>query len=88
MGKARKRREEEDAAVDLATSQERRDVVRARIRGFLKALFGFLAPLSIFLPFKRPEGKGRDWNITFLVFGSMCAGLLMASALHARNFNL
>ena len=88
MAKARKRRKTSraDIAVEHGDvgSQDFRVTVRTRVWGFFRALCGFLAPLSIFLPVKRPEG-GRDWNLTLLVFATICAGLLTASALRSRG---
>jgi hypothetical protein len=85
MRRARKRREalrnKQETALEHPNTQSRAVVMKARLWSYIRVPFAFLAPLSIFLPHRRPDGKGWDLNLTLLVLSNAFAGLLMASHL-------
>lgn len=83
MRRARKRKEalqnEEDAALEHADAQSRAMAIKARVWRYLRMPFVFMAPMGIFLPLRRPEGKGWDFNLTLLILSAASTGLLMVS---------
>ncbi|KAF8473108.1 major facilitator superfamily domain-containing protein [Gautieria morchelliformis] len=70
MRKARKRREalrnDEEVSNEQSSGQPRAMVMKGKMWNYLKKPLVFFAPLSIFLPYRRPEGKGWDYNLTIL----------------------
>jgi hypothetical protein len=83
MRKARKRREvlrhDEEVFSEQSNGQPRAMVMKERMWNHLKKPLVFFTPLSIFLPYRRPEGKGWDYNLTLLVLSDTFERLLMAS---------
>ena len=77
MRKARRRMDillkEEETALKQFVGKPR---AVARIRSIQEKPVAFLVPLGIFLPFRRPEGKGWDSNLTLVVWSSAFEWLL------------
>lgn len=88
MRRARRRRERvrkrEETALEQFVGQPWAIVIKARILSILKKPLGFLAPLGVFLPYRRPGGKGWDYNLTFVVLSSACECVLMVSQFKTR----